>query len=80
MTDILWQMLIMISFRKWLYFCTFICFHTVVPLRMDTKFDFGVKTNDATHTPRGYKKIYHLDNENFRKEQSISPKLIQTWL
>lgn len=56
--------------------------HSVVLLRMYSNFDFGVKSNDATHTyiSRGSEKMYHLDNEIFRGEQIISPMLIQTWL
>lgn len=68
------------QFHKWLYFYTFTCIRTVVSLRMDTQFDFDVKTNDATHTTRGYEKMYHLNNEKFKGEQSMSSLFIQTWL
>lgn len=30
--------------------------------------------------PTGYVKMYHLDSETCREEQSMSLRLIQTWL
>lgn len=43
------------------------------------KFVLDVKTHDATNTPRGYEKVYHLHHEAFGGEQGWPLGLIQKW-
>lgn len=48
--------------------------------RIVLKFGLDVKTDAATHAPRGYKEIYYLYNKTFSGEQSKFPKRFKNGL
>ena len=48
--------------------------------RIVLKFGLDVKTDAATHAPRGYKEIYYLYNKTFSGEQSKFPRRFKNGL
>lgn len=49
-------------------------------LCLDPKFDLIGKTDDATHAPKGYEKIYYLYDQDFIEEQGQPLKLSENGL
>lgn len=56
------------------------CGHIEKQDRSTTHTGLDVKTDDATHTPRGYEKFYSLHNKDFQEKQGRLLKLVQKWL